>query len=262
MHLIGSALQADDAADRMSMAGLKSKGTCRFEEKLDGANAAVSFDPESMDMVLQSRGHPLIGGGRERQFDIFKSWTSVHERDFRDVLGSRYVMYGEWTAAVHSLYYDRLPHYFHEFDILDRETKTFLSTPARRALLDGLPVVSVPVIHEGWVADKSLGKLVEKSLYRSDDWKLNMRATAAQAGLDPEQFAASIDTDDLAEGLYLKHEDDETGTVIGRYKFVRRSFVQRMVDEGVHWAKRPIVINGLADGVDIYASSSPSRSLK
>jgi len=256
MHLVGSALQTGDPADRMSMTKLREIGSFRFEEKLDGANCAVSFHPESFELVLQSRGHPLVGGPRERQFDILKAWASVHESAFREVLAGRYIMYGEWTAAVHSVFYDQLPHYFNEFDVFDRETRSFLSTPARRSLLDGLPIVSVPVIHEGWVSDKDLSKLVRKSLYKSSSWRDNMRKAAEAAGVDPERLASEIDAEDMAEGLYLKHEDDETGTVIGRYKFVRRSFVQRIVDEGVHWSARPIVFNSLADGVDLYAATT------
>ncbi len=55
-------------------------------------------------------------------------------------------MYGEWLYARHTIPYDQLPHYFLEFDILDRETGMFLSTDRRHALLAGSPVRSVPVL--------------------------------------------------------------------------------------------------------------------
>jgi RNA ligase len=98
LHLRGSTLQQGDDPDQVSMASLKGKGNFVFEEKADGANAGLSFDPEQGDMVLQSRGHSLDGGGRERQFDIFKSWAQTFERDFREALSTRYVVYGEWMA--------------------------------------------------------------------------------------------------------------------------------------------------------------------
>ena len=44
-------------------------------------------------------------------------------------------MYGEWLYAKHSIYYDKLPHYFLEFDIFDREQKIFLDTETRHNLL-------------------------------------------------------------------------------------------------------------------------------
>lgn len=253
-HLVGSALQTGDDRDRLSMNALRGRGTLRFEEKIDGANSAISFDPETGDMVLQSRGHALTGGGRERQFDMLKTWAAVHEQAFRSILGQRYVMYGEWTAAVHSLYYDLLPHFFHEFDVFDRERNVFLSTPARRRLLEGSPVTSVPIVHEGWIADRDLHALVKPSLYRSADWRDNLFKAALASGLDPQRFSSEIDGDDLSEGLYLKHEYDDLGIVVGRYKYVRASFVQRIVDAGVHWSARPIVFNELAPGVDIFAT--------
>jgi hypothetical protein len=39
-----------------------------IEEKVDGANAAMSFDQQGQ-LLLQSRGHFLTGGSRERHFN-------------------------------------------------------------------------------------------------------------------------------------------------------------------------------------------------
>ena len=89
------------------------------EEKLDGANCAISFS-QSGELLLQSRGHYLIGGGRERQFNLFKHWATVHESGLIERLEDRYIMYGEWLHKKHSIFYDALPHYFCEFDIWDR----------------------------------------------------------------------------------------------------------------------------------------------
>ena len=50
--------------------------------------------------------------------------------------------------AKHAIYYDKLPHYFMEFDIFDRETGRFLDTPSRHELIKGLPLCSVPVLAE------------------------------------------------------------------------------------------------------------------
>jgi hypothetical protein len=253
-HLTGSALQSADEPDRVSMATLRAGGVCRFEEKIDGANCGVSFDADGgagAAMVLQCRGHVLAGGAGERQFDLFKAWAQTHERALRDILGRRYIMYAEWMYALHSVYYDCLPHYFNEFDIYDRERQVFLSTPARHAMLAGSPIASVPVVHEGWVADKHVPSLVRRSLFKTADWRTSLESSARAARVD---FATLVvDTEDLAEGLYLKHEDDAAGVVLGRYKYVRPSFVQRILDGGVHWKARPIVENKLALGVDIFA---------
>jgi hypothetical protein len=121
-----------------------------IEEKVDGANSGISFDADR-GLILQCRGHVLSGGPRERQFDLFKRWANHHRSALREVLGTRYVMYGEWLYARHMISYDELPHYFLEFDLLDRETGEFLSMDLRRKVLAGLPVVSVPVLGSGLI---------------------------------------------------------------------------------------------------------------
>ena len=57
---------------------------------------------------------------------------------------------------------------------------------------------------------------------------------------------------DFAEGLYIKVEDPDTNLVLARYKWVRASFLTAVTDSGSHWHSRPIVANGLADGVDLF----------
>ncbi|MEU6752554.1 RNA ligase family protein, partial [Spirillospora sp. NPDC046719] len=122
------------------------------EEKLDGANCGISFSSDG-ELRLQSRGHYLTGGPRERQFGPLKAWAASVQHVLRERLGDRYVMYGEWLYAKHTVFYDALPHYFCEFDVLDQRDGTFLSTARRRELLAGTPVVSVPVLHEGTLPD-------------------------------------------------------------------------------------------------------------
>ena len=102
------------------------------EEKVDGANSGISFAPDGR-LLLQSRGHFLAGGKRESHFDLFKQWAYTHLPALRSVLAERYVMYGEWLYAKHTVFYDQLPHYFMEFDILDKTTGEFLATPRREA---------------------------------------------------------------------------------------------------------------------------------
>ena len=126
--------------------------------------AAISGSSCGADggLLLQSRGHYLQlerAGGRERQFNIYKQWARAHEAALLGLLGDRYVMYGEWLYAKHSLYYDALPHWFCEFDIWDRQAGHFLDTRCRRALLAPLPVLSVPVLYSG-VAPRRLRDLL------------------------------------------------------------------------------------------------------
>ncbi|GLS18931.1 DNA ligase III [Labrys miyagiensis] len=250
-HLVGSRLQPGDDTSGQVRLDQIAGGHLVFEEKIDGANAAISFDNAGR-LTLQSRGHVLAGGAREAQFNLFKAWAQTHEAAFRIALGQRFVMFGEWCFAKHTVFYDRLPHYFHEFDIYDREREIFLSTPRRHALLAGLPVVSVPVVHEGTLPKlTSLRSLIGPSLYKSAGWRQRLREVAAGEGMEVERIVRETEDSDLAEGLYLKHEDEES--VIGRYKFVRADFHQAIFDSGSHWQDRPILPNQLAEGVDLFA---------
>lgn len=72
------------------------------EEKLDGANAGLVFGADR-ELRLQSRGHYLTGGYRERPFDLFKSWAATHAAALWDLLGARFVVYGEWLFAKHTV---------------------------------------------------------------------------------------------------------------------------------------------------------------
>lgn len=252
-HLSGSRLQPGDVDDGIRLDALPA-GLQVWEEKLDGANCGISFDEDGR-MVLQSRGHPLTGGARERQFDIFKAWTQAHEPALGDILGTRYVMYCEWMAAKHSIFYNALPHLAFEEDIFDRERGVFLSTSARRALLGGSPVVSVPILHEGPLKSvKAIKAMIGPSLYQTTSWREDLAIAAEKSGVDPVEALGQTDPDGLSEGLYLKVEDPETNTVVGRYKWVRAGFVQTILGSGSHWSSRPIIGNMLTDGVDIYAA--------
>jgi hypothetical protein len=249
-HLAGSRLQpGDDGMGDVPLSTIAGRHVV-IEEKIDGANAGISFDDQGR-LWLQSRGHYLSGGPREKHFNLFKQWAAGHAADLFSLLGSRYVVYGEWLYAKHTIFYDRLPHYFLEFDVLDRESGEFLSTQRRRELLECLPIVSVPVLRDGGVtADEDLHALIGPSLYKGPQWRERLREECAERGLDPEQALRETDASDLAEGLYLKVEEE--GRVVERYKFVRASFVNTILDSGTHWLRRPIVPNGLAEGVDLF----------
>ncbi len=249
-HIEGSRLQVGDIADDKPLAELRGV-RLTVEEKVDGANAALSFDGNRR-LLLQSRGHYLTGGGRERHFDLFKTWAHTHAHRLLSTLGTRYIMFGEWLYAKHTVFYDQLPHYFLEFAVLDRETEHFLSTQARRDLLFGLPVVPAPVIHQGEVASTAaVDRLLGPSRFKSADWRTALLAATQKSDSRPDHVLKQTDDSDLAEGLYLKVEEGER--VTERFKFVRGDFVQAILTSDSHWQDRPILPNLLAGGVDIFA---------
>lgn len=252
-HIEGSRLQpGDEDLDAVPFDELAGRHLV-IEEKLDGANSAVSFSPDGR-LLLQSRGHYLTGGPREAHFAPLKAWANAHRDALRNLIGARYVMYGEWLYAKHTVFYDALPHYFMEFDLLDRESGEFLSTAERYRLLAGGPVASVPVLKEGRVARLSdMTGLVGPSLYKTVRWRDVLDEAAGERGQDTSLVHAQTDPSDEMEGLYIKAE--EGGIVTGRWKFIRKSFLNAVQASGGHWHNRPILPNGLAGGAGLYGDT-------
>lgn len=251
-HLEGSRLQrGDEDSNHLPYSALAGRHIV-VEEKLDGGNAGLSFSAGGA-LLLQSRGHYLVGGGRERQFNLYKHWAVAHEAALLGCLEDRYLMFGEWMHKLHSVYYDALPHYFCEFDIWDRSREIFLSTPARERLLANVPVLGVPILYQG-VAPKRLADLIamiQASQARTSDWRTAFAQTVARENLDMDRAKRMINHSDLAEGIYIKCEDDEQ--TVARYKWVRADFVQSILESNTHHAEQPFIPNSLAKGVDIYS---------
>lgn len=251
-HLEGSRLQAgDDDQHHIPYRHLRGRFIV-VEEKLDGANAGLSFS-DGAELLLQSRGHYLSGGGREKQFNLFKAWATAHEAALLARLQDRYILYGEFMHKKHSVFYDCLPHLFHEFDIYDRSRAVFLSTEARRQLLGTAPVLAVPVLYAGVAPNRlaDLLQLLRHSYAKTQNWRTRFEEVVLREGLDLARAWQMADRSDLMEGLYIKVEQD--GQVVERYKWVRSDFVQAILDSGQHHSTQPYIANQLATGVDIFA---------
>lgn len=249
-HIEGSGLQADDDPATAPWAELAGRSLV-VEEKMDGANCGISFSADGR-LRLQSRGHYLTGGPRERQFDLLKGWAAAHAAELWALLGPRYVLYGEWCYGKHSIFYTDLPHYLLEFDILDTQAGAFLSTERRATLLGGARfIASVKVLHAGPVRSlAALQALVGPSHFVAANHREQLEAAAHEAGYDRALALAETDPSGLMEGLYIKLESG--GAVTGRYKYVRRGFLQTVLDSGSHWQERPLLPNRLREGAALW----------
>ena len=249
-HIEGSRQQpGDEDLDSIPFSAIANEYVV-IEEKVDGANAAISFDTEGQ-LLLQSRGHYLTGGSRERHFNLFKQWAHSHYAALWDVLGDRYILYGEWLYAKHTVFYDKLPHYFLEYDLLDRTNGQFLSTAARRKLLKGLALASVPVLLEGKLqSHKQLVSLLQQSHFISSKHIDRLRELCVEQGLNADLAIQQTDRRALMEGLYIKVETPEL--TIARYKYVRADFLTTILQSETHWLNRPIIPNQLQAGVDMF----------
>jgi hypothetical protein len=231
-HLFGSQGTADDKhLGRRESERFIADASLVVEEKLDGTNVGIHFTAAGR-MVLQCRGHEITEG-MHPQYDLFKQWTSVKRPLLERMLESRYILYGEWLYAKHSVHYRRLPHYFFEFDLYDKDVGRFLDLGTRLQRLEGTGLQTVPVVHRGAASLDELHALIGVSAFDS---------TFAHPG--------NGRTDALMEGVYLRTEAD--GLVTGRAKLVRPEFVEK-VKQSEHWQHQAMVPNGLAANADIWA---------
>ena len=251
-HIEGSRKQSGDE-DLKSVAFDEVSGKYLvLEEKVDGANCGISFGDDGK-MYLQSRGHFLNGGYGERQFDLFKMWAGCYEERLRRLLGNRYIMYGEWLYAKHTVFYDRLPHYFMEFDIYDRVEGKFFSTRRRRVFLgDDSFIRSVRVLGMGYYENcEEIAEQIGPSLFISEERERNFTEQCRRGGVEPETARRQTDLTGIMEGIYIKVEEGDY--VTDRLKYVRASFLNTILDSESHWMNRPIVANRLAEGVDLFS---------
>ncbi len=231
-HLFGSRGTDDDKhLTRQDSEAFIANASLIVEEKLDGTNAGIHFNSRGR-MILQCRGHEITEG-MHPQYDLFKQWTSVKRPVLEAMLSTRYILYGEWLYARHSVHYRQLPHYFFEFDIYDKDAEAFLTLDARLQMLEGTGIQTVPVIHRGRATAEELRTLIGLSAFESS---FDNPTTGR--------------TDSLMEGLYLRTES--TAYVTGRAKMVRPEFVEK-VKQSEHWQHQKMVPNELAEGADIWS---------
>lgn len=190
------------------------------EEKVDGANLGISFDSEGR-LRAQNRGSYLLlpGSGQWKKLD---EWIKLRMDLFSEYLSERYILFGEWCYAQHSIFYDRLPDWFLGFDIYDRQLHRFLASAHRDIFLEKINAAKVPVLARGHFTYPELEKLLSKS-------KL---------------------ADQPAEGLYLRIDSGEW--LWKRAKLVRPAFVQSMQQ---HWSRSTLKPNRLLQRINVESIS-------
>ena len=137
--------------------------------------------------------------------------------------------------------------------MLGRQTGQFLSTVRRREFLDGLPVHSVPVLHEGTFERlDDVVALLRPSVFIDPQAQQDLVKAARRTHQTPEAVLRETDISGMMEGLYVKVEED--GQVRNRLKLVRADFLAIVDQSGSHWQDRPIIRNLLRDEWDVVDS--------
>lgn len=212
-----------------------------IEEKCDGTQVGFCFDAHGQ-LHCQSRGTILEQGAPQDNLSLLKNWLYGMYMPLFERLSDRYLVFGEWLYAKHTIFYDQLPHYFLEFDVYDRQAAYFLSTAARAALLDGLPVHSVPVLWEGIGGQMPAPEtLIGHCRFKSPQWRTRLEMLAKQQNIPWVEVLQQTDMSDEAEGLYIKAETSTE--TIGRYKYIRPGFIHTILANDKHWRAQRVIAN-------------------
>ncbi|KAG8990485.1 hypothetical protein FRB90_001749 [Tulasnella sp. 427] len=195
-------------------------------EKVDGANLGISLSPER-SLLVQNRSH-YVNSATHEQFKKLGGWLEEHREELYAILDTdpsfpeRYILFGEWVTATHSIPYTKLPSRFIAFDLYDRRTRTFKPySELKRQLTTSAPTIPlVPLIWEGPEADMPDEERLKKMVQM------------------PSRFY-----DGRVEGVYVKVESEREGKVVRRGKVVRGDFIAG----NEHWTKGIIRWNGIAE---------------
>lgn len=209
-----------------------------IEEKVDGSGVSISFDTH-LNLQVLHRDSPAVG----KEYWHLHQWADLNWEDLLLLLGERYILFGEWMYHKHTIFYDRLPEYFLESDIYDKDRKVWLSTNARNDLLSKHKYIKqVPVIaaFKPSALEQVTG-LVGKTIYQTPQWKEALQNKCYTMGASFAKVFSETDDSGLMEGLYIKHEDDFQ--VLNRYKYVRYDFLQKILNSGTHLIDRVPVYN-------------------
>ena len=183
-----------------------------IEEKIDGANLGFSLSSD-LSVLVQNRSH-YVNASDAAQFAQLDRWLGLHSPALISVLHrdptlpERFILFGEWVAALHTVRYTALPDAFLAFDLCDRLEDRFATPGILRGVLAGSGIHTVPILWEGDVRDE--GELL-KFLDRK-----------------------SAFGEEAVEGVVVRWDSGE------RAKVVRSGFVA-----GRHWSKNALVKNGV-----------------
>ena len=130
-----------------------------------------------------------------------------------EILSDKFILFGEWCYAQHSISYDRLPDWFLGFDIYDKRFGRFLSSERRDALLREMCISQVPIVARGRFTYPEIQKILSVSKF----------------------------SDQPAEGIYLRV--DQGDWLAQRAKLVRPAFIQAVE---THWTRSAIRPNRLS----------------
>lgn len=243
LHIEGSRIpEGAIDKDAVKLSSLTDKFVV-IEEKVDGTGVGISFDNDA-NLTIQTRAKPA----NTKEFVLLHTWANENINKIWELISDRYILFGEWCYAKHTIYYNNLCHYFLESDIYDRKNETWLSTYRRQEIISkfgGDIICSVPILKIGRMhPGEDLKQYLLQSFYKTDKWKLDLEFYCNKYHYDFPQIIKETDDSIFMEGLYIKHESKDE--VIGRYKYIRFEFLDTILKSGSHYKDRAIIPNKVA----------------
>ena len=108
-----------------------------IQEKIDGSNASIRYDEESGTLKAFSRRLEL---NADNTLNGFWDYVQTLNLDtFKEILSSRYIVFGEWMGAKHAIKYpENVYGKFWMFDVWDTQTEQYLPYEETRNFYDKL----------------------------------------------------------------------------------------------------------------------------
>lgn len=178
------------------------------EEKVDGENIGISSGEDGL--MFQARGSYVTPGGKH--FHGLEAWAAPRRDRLARALGDDLIIFGEWCAVTHSVYYDALPDWLLVFDIYQRSSHQFWPIASRNGFAGELGLHVAPFLAAGHLDEEQLRALLGRS--RVGHQRMEGAVVRTQSAEHPR-----------------------------RAKIVRPEFVQHIVE---HWSSRPRSMNRLA----------------
>lgn len=137
-------LDIDRMKDKYALAFSKGEHIT-ITEKIDGANGSIGF--EDGELSCYSRKQKLSSENTLRGFYTFVQTLDVEK--FREVLGDRYIIFGEWLVQ-HTIKYlaTRLSK-FYVFDVWDTEVEQYVPWSVTKDFAAKLGLTTVPLFYDG-----------------------------------------------------------------------------------------------------------------
>lgn len=122
-----------------------------IQEKIDGSNASLYYDIETNSLKACSRRLEL---SEENTLNGFYNWVQSLPTDkVKEIIGDRYIIFGEWMTKHSIKYPDDVMKNFYMFDVWDKKTEQYLPFEDTRSIFNRLSECGierfVPIFYTG-----------------------------------------------------------------------------------------------------------------